>query len=614
MPSMSNEKLSWELASRLVARHPLDLRLIRAFPGGGQYDVLWVLGEGQRPDIPMNRAGGTIQVHATADGGPAGWQPADWSTYERSDRERFLLELERAAGLPAPRAARAASCESLTYQVIAALVARGDAERPIEAHLGYVDSSGPFGGGEDAAIHTFGFSSELLAAGPHDRHGEPGYRFWIVERAGEPIVAFEQSTAEARICGSEAAVDLTLLAKVHGGATLGGGDPTVAASIVDMLMILVDAPAKPEPGGSARAGSPPSPPSTSQSSVARQAWILEAGDGPEEVLAFEVDEPIGPDGRWSIFVEGPRSSRAIELAEEPMVVSTSSGVQRVRARTVEGAPLRIRPVMPHDTLRVTGLDHLALPTELLARIVRAKVEHTPDHVRILGDDPLIRLELVVSRSQAEVVGLVCEFSSASSQGWSRDGGLWVREQLVLRDAGPAAEGGDLDDDDDVAPEDPLEDLDFVTTPPELAGFVEAVFDSGLPIGAEDVAFITAPSEEHVGFADLPPLIDRLIEGIAGCRLMIGSWCRPDEASIVLEGLRAFESLLRTRTYSAGKPVPWEATRGELLGAIGRCLLLLPDPDLVRRYAFERYQVVDENVMDYPSGLAYLIEHDFDDEH
>lgn len=37
------EAASWRLASELVRRHPQSTRLIRAFPGDGQYDVLWIL-------------------------------------------------------------------------------------------------------------------------------------------------------------------------------------------------------------------------------------------------------------------------------------------------------------------------------------------------------------------------------------------------------------------------------------------------------------------------------------------------------------------------------------------------------------------------------------------
>lgn len=55
------EVASWRLAATLLCRQP-QLQLLRAFPGGGQYDVLWVLGrDGDPCDIRLNR-NGSIQV------------------------------------------------------------------------------------------------------------------------------------------------------------------------------------------------------------------------------------------------------------------------------------------------------------------------------------------------------------------------------------------------------------------------------------------------------------------------------------------------------------------------------------------------------------------------
>ena len=62
------EALSWQLASELMRRHPVGTRLIRAHPGGGQYDLLWILDStGGRGDIRLNRAG-TIQIHGRFNG------------------------------------------------------------------------------------------------------------------------------------------------------------------------------------------------------------------------------------------------------------------------------------------------------------------------------------------------------------------------------------------------------------------------------------------------------------------------------------------------------------------------------------------------------------------
>jgi T3SS (YopN, CesT) and YbjN peptide-binding chaperone 2 len=67
------EAASWRLASELVRRHPSTLRLIRAHPGGGQSDVLWLLpSSGEVGDVRLNRAG-SISVLSRFDGREETW-------------------------------------------------------------------------------------------------------------------------------------------------------------------------------------------------------------------------------------------------------------------------------------------------------------------------------------------------------------------------------------------------------------------------------------------------------------------------------------------------------------------------------------------------------------
>ena len=80
------EAASWQLASELVRRHPGCIRLFRGHPGGGQYDLLWLvqIPEG-RGDIRLNR-NGTIQVHGRFDDrGAIDWIPTGWDEYLASD-------------------------------------------------------------------------------------------------------------------------------------------------------------------------------------------------------------------------------------------------------------------------------------------------------------------------------------------------------------------------------------------------------------------------------------------------------------------------------------------------------------------------------------------------
>lgn len=45
------EAASWRLASELVRRHPDTTRLIRAHPGGGQSDCLWLVASRQAVEV-----------------------------------------------------------------------------------------------------------------------------------------------------------------------------------------------------------------------------------------------------------------------------------------------------------------------------------------------------------------------------------------------------------------------------------------------------------------------------------------------------------------------------------------------------------------------------------
>lgn len=203
------EALSWRLASELFRRHTQRLRLIRAHPGGGQYDVLMLFGVDAPGRILLNRAG-TIQIHERFDHNPAiEWEPVEWDRYARADPYQFLIALERAAGLSSPVNAPATTPTSLTYRVLAAASAASiKTVAPITIEQGFIDSSG-YGSGPNATLEQFdSIPGALLQRQDSDLFGHPGYRFWIITRSGEPLAAVEQSTATAWAATGETVLDL----------------------------------------------------------------------------------------------------------------------------------------------------------------------------------------------------------------------------------------------------------------------------------------------------------------------------------------------------------------------------------------------------------------------
>lgn len=203
------EAASWRLASELMRRHPNGVRLFRGHPGGGQYDVLWMIGIPEPGvDVRLNRTG-TIQVHGRADGGrELAWQPTEWSDYLSADPKGFIERLERAAGWPAPSQVPPSTPITLTYRVLAALAGFGSKTvHPIWIEQGYIDSSG-YGGGPNGTLREFTIPDHLTSARPDDFFGEPGYRFWIPVRDNKPLAAIEQTSATAWFLDGAAPLDL----------------------------------------------------------------------------------------------------------------------------------------------------------------------------------------------------------------------------------------------------------------------------------------------------------------------------------------------------------------------------------------------------------------------
>jgi hypothetical protein len=206
------EAASWRLASELVRRHPERLRLIRGHPKSGSSDMLWLFAlDGTPGEIALNRIG-AIHVPARFDGRPSEWKPVDWQEQLLADPREFLHRIEAAAGLPAPPKVPPTTPRSLTLRVLAAIAATAfKTPKPIDIEMGFIDTAG-YGGGPNAKLQLFtGIDRQLLAARDDDFYGEPGYRFWVVNQAGEPVLCFEHESASAWTRHTESTYDLMSL-------------------------------------------------------------------------------------------------------------------------------------------------------------------------------------------------------------------------------------------------------------------------------------------------------------------------------------------------------------------------------------------------------------------
>lgn len=210
MNSTVTEAISWRLASELCRRHPKTTRILITHPGGGQYNCLTIINsQGGIGVIQLNRSG-TIQVHQKFDTDrPSDWRVTEWSEYLASDPLEFLERLENSSGLNPPRDVPASIPRTLTYRVLAALTATAIMTvRPLEVKSGFIDTSDG-GGGPNGALKLFdAIPEKLLRLRPTDLYGEPGYRFWILTRAGVPILVIEEETATGWVQHRKTAIDL----------------------------------------------------------------------------------------------------------------------------------------------------------------------------------------------------------------------------------------------------------------------------------------------------------------------------------------------------------------------------------------------------------------------
>lgn len=144
--------------------------------------------------ISLNRVGSAHFSSFAGEPHLESWQDFGAAYAAAKDPRSVVIELERRAGLRPPIAVPVSTPQSLTYRVIAAILATTVFGRvAYECRNGMDDNSG-MGGTirRDELFAPFPEPRSRAAVNkPGDWCDEPACRFWFIKREGEPIIALE---------------------------------------------------------------------------------------------------------------------------------------------------------------------------------------------------------------------------------------------------------------------------------------------------------------------------------------------------------------------------------------------------------------------------------------
>ena len=498
------EILSWELAVELHARASVALRLFRAFPGGGQYDVLWLLGENEVPDIRLNRTG-TIQVFA---GAPL--EPVTWDEYRR-DPGGVVEHVALAASLrlcDVREGDRPAGPESSTYRLLLGILRAAEEAwgscAPLSIDLGYIDTSG-YGGGEDPTFRSLGFGDRLTAARPGDFFGEPGYRFWIVRYAGDVVGCIEQSTGELRRAGTSDVWHVDGMA------------PAVQDGLCRTVLGWCRPAAPASPAAMAPVGASGCPPRMRIEGT----WMFvdEAGEQ-HEVIAVAVEEVADGAPGEQVVLEHPGGALTTHRLDGPVQVATRDELHPSgRDLLLVASPaskIVLRGPVSSDTSRVLGIP-LVGDRELAPEDVARAIELKDAWLRGPGpratEAPFMVL-MSVSDGLDRVNGVELASFGNGFQGFGREERTWLADMTVWRET---IELEDEDDEEGLL----IEDVSGWPVPVELADTMVRLFDCGVVVPQLDLRQILGKvpvgelkSVESDRALPLPGVLRELLDRVA----------------------------------------------------------------------------------------------------
>jgi hypothetical protein len=202
---MLREALSWKLASEFHRRHPSGLTIIETHPGGGQYDCLTFIRQGEGL-AHLNRVGSFTPTMMSS--AAISWDQL-WKRGLMDDGIGEVLDqMSRACGLSVPSKLPPTSKESLAYRVMAGIIASVVFD---QANWEWSNGQEDTAGYENQLMRDRWFEKVPTAAEnqtlalPDDVFGNPKYRYWFLLRDEVPVLCI----AKDSLCyGKGGSIDL----------------------------------------------------------------------------------------------------------------------------------------------------------------------------------------------------------------------------------------------------------------------------------------------------------------------------------------------------------------------------------------------------------------------
>jgi len=186
------EALSWKLVAEFHRRHPKNLTVIEAHPGGGQYDCLGLVAD-RKVLAYLNRAGEFTEMPRSR---KIHWEDLWPKCLDEQGIGSVLDRMSEICGFSVPEPLPPTNAESLAYRIMAGLMSTLAFERNRwEWKNGQEDTAG-YGNqpARDRWFEKFPGSLEEMREHPEiGVFGIPNYGFWFLLKDGRPKLCISKN-------------------------------------------------------------------------------------------------------------------------------------------------------------------------------------------------------------------------------------------------------------------------------------------------------------------------------------------------------------------------------------------------------------------------------------